>query len=31
MAPVYKQVEPRVGKPILESIYKATGSHPDKL
>jgi C4-dicarboxylate-binding protein DctP len=31
MAPVYKQVEPRVGRPILESIYKATGSHPDKL
>jgi C4-dicarboxylate-binding protein DctP len=31
MAPVYQQVEPRVGKPILESIYKATGSRPDKL
>jgi C4-dicarboxylate-binding protein DctP len=28
MLPVYKQVEPRVGKEILESIYKATGSHP---
>ncbi|GAB3411879.1 TRAP transporter substrate-binding protein [Massilia agilis] len=31
MLPVYKQVEPRVGKDVLESIYKATGSHPDKL
>jgi C4-dicarboxylate-binding protein DctP len=31
MLPVYKQVEPRVGKETLEAIYKATGSHPDKL
>jgi C4-dicarboxylate-binding protein DctP len=31
MLPVYKQVEPRVGKDVMESIYKATGSHPDKL
>jgi C4-dicarboxylate-binding protein DctP len=31
MIGVYKQVEPRVGKDVLESIYRATGSHPDKL
>jgi C4-dicarboxylate-binding protein DctP len=31
MLPVYKQVEPRVGKAVLESIYKATGSNPEKL
>jgi C4-dicarboxylate-binding protein DctP len=31
MIGVYKQVEPRVGKETLESIFKATGSHPDKL
>ncbi|MFL6672839.1 MAG: TRAP transporter substrate-binding protein [Massilia sp.] len=31
MIGVYKQVEPRVGKDALEAIYKATGSHPDKM
>jgi C4-dicarboxylate-binding protein DctP len=31
MIGVYKQVEPRVGKDVLESIYRATGSQPDKL
>jgi C4-dicarboxylate-binding protein DctP len=31
MIGVYKELEPRVGKPILEAIYKETGTHPDKL
>jgi len=31
MIGVYKDVEPRVGKAVLEAIYRETGSHPDKL
>lgn len=31
MIGVYKDVEPRVGKAVLEAIYRETGTHPDKL
>jgi C4-dicarboxylate-binding protein DctP len=31
LIPIHKAMADRVGKPLLESIYKETGFDPDKL
>ncbi len=31
LVPVHKKMESRIGKEVIENVYKATGFKPDRL